>query len=504
MKYAISLFVLILFFLSPLFVQAQPDSDLDLGGEDPLVSAVADSTTSQIMASFVWWKAALNVDSLKLAGNYVYALKKCNIFWSNEVVPSPGQITPYDQLNVFAYLADLGAFQNYLMLRVYQVPPDHSEVPSPPTSAPTPRTDTPSPAMQRRDLPPAKVPETSAPRTSVPRKTVPATTTNPQIRNAPAAARPPVAEPATTMSPQVRNVPAAAQPPTADRRVADRRAAVLARETFGSGYPLVRKYLVLENGLASNAQFQELAPNAFPLDMAYAEKVENCRQLTALYQAALSDPAKDECSPAVTPEFYFAEDQKALSSFLRNKHLDVLTTIKEEMDRQVASRPVAYRTSPERQAQMVIPALEQTPIPLTTQRYLALLVRELTPLVVPLRQQYDALQAQYAICQPLLQPDEAQFFEWVMTKSERIIVPLEEVRTYALQVASLPNQETNYTQLVLLGELLRISRERVDNIYGAEDIAGKALLTKATQYYHQAVVTNMRLFSQLGAAYRGK
>ncbi|PSR14687.1 MAG: hypothetical protein C7N36_03025 [Bacteroidetes bacterium] len=475
MKFAISSFVLILFFLSPLFIQAQPASDLDLGGEDPLVSAVADSTTSQIMASFVWWKAALNVDSLKLAGNYVYALKKCNVFWSNEVVANPGQMTPYDQLNVFAYLADLGAFQNYLMFRMYQLSPDNSDVPSPPASTPSPSTDTPRTTMQRPDLPPTKVPATSAPRMNVPPKTVPATTTTPQIRNAPAAAQPPIA---------------------------DRKAAVFARETFGSGYPLVRKFLVLENGLAANPQFQELTPNAFPLDMTYAEKVENYRQLTSLYQAALADPAADECSPAVTPEFYFVEDQKALSGFLKNKHLDVLTTIKEEMDRQVASRPVAYRTSPERQAQMVIPALEQTPIPLATQRYLALLARELTPLVVPLRRQYDALQAQYAICQSLLQPEEAPFFEWVMTKSERIIVPIEAVRTYALQVASLPNQETNYTQLVLLGELLRISRERVDNIYGAEDTAGKALLAKVTQHYHQAVVTHMRLFGQLGAAYR--
>ena len=478
--------IFLLFFLTPFLLFSQDDGDINLGGEDPLVKSVLDGNSSQILASLTWWNAALNVDSLKMAPTFSNYEHDCSVVWSNEVVAQPAATVPYNKLNVFVYLEDLSALQNYFLYRAYQLPETSS--PSTSNNPPTRESAKPAPIATATIRQPATRPQRPTPS----RPTPPRSTATPQQRT-------PTAPPRSTGKPRVSTS-------TSTRPTIANQSNVISTNTSAvvEPYPIIRKFKVLENGLGLNDKYLALQANAFPIDESFAGKVAQFQQLTKLYNLALADPAAAGCTPAATPGFYLEDSKAELDKQLKDYSIGVLTIVEEEVNRQMGNKALL---SPRMQAvkmKQIVPNLEKMPIPLSSQRYLNTIAINLAVIATPLKRQYDELKLEYANSRNLLSPSEELFFQLVLAKSEQLIPPLAAVVSYAQAVANMPNHQTSYTQLAILGELLRICKEGTVGIFLSGSQETLDALKQVTQNYHAAVIVDSREFYKLGAAYRAK
>ena len=485
---------LLLLLLFPLLVQAQPDEDLNLGGEDPLVTAVADSTVSQFLASLVWWQAVERVDSLQVSPPLYYSLLGCRGRWPGQLVAEPGQPIPYSALTVFTYLEDLAALETYFLHRAYQIP--ESRTGNLPGSIRV--TDRITLAQRRFSM------TTDYPLVRKYRYVENGLAPNPNYQELLPNTLPmdlaylKKYERHQQLSELYHAAlidPVAVRCPPSELPEFYYEEALLDLDRSWKRYNL-RVLTPVDDELERQFELLKSQQNE-----AFAQLVNRFEQIIPTHEEASIGQLLDEWSALVessyNPEFF---KQRATRIFRRyQRDVELLPGLSDKFSRLQTNRRKVRppRGLTEAEIALVIPTLEQTPLPLPQQRYLDSLAQSLSAVVIPLREKQEGAKTNYFSTLDQLQPLEVEFFRWVLGHAEQVIRPLEATVTYARQVAALPNSQTNYTQLVVVGELLRISSEQATKLAMESKTAPVTILTQLTQNYYAEVLAAAGEFARL-------
>lgn len=437
----------------PLILMSQ--DEIDLGGEDPIVRAVADSNATQLVASMaVWYPSVQRADSIRNAGPFMFHKKPCLVY-PMQAVSDPGPIIAYENLSVFIYLEDLANTYDYLQKRAYQ--PAGSK-----TRRPTPVS--PNARARARVTPPAG---------------------NARVR-------PPVANARVRRPEAVQANPAVRPRPNNN---------VIGTANATSIYPVVRQYKFYEKGLGKNSAYVALPTGARASDETYAEKVNDYQRILMTYQAGLVDPLSEgPCPPYANPKYIYEDALYDIEADLKEYELDFLSAIENEILRlqgpafaQDKKKKGEKLTSAE--VERITPALSRSKLSMTTQRQLAVFSQKLTDITLPLHKRYTKLQKLYLKNKRLLKPSEDQLFRYTLNQTKRLLLPAEALASYAEQVADAPNQETTYNQLLVITELIRVNKERGLSLNLAHT-EGQKIMRQATQLQYQDLQAVNKAFKQ--------
>jgi len=435
------------------------------------------------------------VDSLQISPPVYYALLGCRGRWPGQLAAEPGDPIPYNELTVFTYLEDLAALETYFLHRAYQIPersPTDIQGTGPITLA------------QRRfaeinDYPLVRkyryVENGLAPNFNY-QKLSP----NTLPLDVAYAERIKRHQQLSKLYHAVLIDPVAVKCPPAEQPEFYYEEAVTDLNRSWKKYNL-RVLTPVDDELERQFELLKRQQNE-----AFSQMVSRFERVIPTHDEVTIGRLLDEWSALVessyNPEFFKQRATRTIRRYPRD--VEMLPGLSDKFNRlQTDRRKVKpSRRLTEAEIALVIPALERTPLPLPQQRYLDSLARSLTAVVGPLREKQEAAKNNYFSILDQLKPAEKEFFRWVLGHAEQLIRPLEATVTYARQVAALPNSQTNYTQLVVVGELLRISSEQATKLAMESKAAPVTILTQLTQNYYAEVLATAKEFARLKEAHQ--
>lgn len=426
---------------------AQPGTNIiNLGGEDPTVGPLKPPPVSQVAEPAAWLTDLLEGDTLKYISSTTTFFNKYRL----EKVDNPGKIEAYKTLNIFTFLEDQRALQDYLMHRVYESDPVS-------TRSRSSRTNSERSVRTREGVRRSQQTE----------------------RLATQGGRSGTSNTLSTAG-------------STDNRTALRT------------YPVVRQFAVGSFGLTPNPKYLPKPGTTGTLDASYVDAFNRFTNLLELYDKALVNPTagNNPGSPVIIPKYFFDANRKQLSIDLPYAANRLGAAVKGRMTKEYISRnrgawrsPV-FRAKPWPAADVeeITAKMAVTPLSRSDKEQLGQTINKLMRQMRSLRLKQQSLIMTYRDHGRLLTEQEIIFFKWLLRSGSQLIADVSAPLEYMGAVNALPLEQTNYAQLLTAADLLRQAHERFNNL--AYEAEAQAVLKKITALYYREVMVSSQFFQQ--------